>query len=616
MKIIGLEQEHFWKVEKVAKHLSLKFDGEIEFCESDCLRVYKNGESVVVEYAELCEVFRGLSFVDRVDTENCKIEQKSRIGYRASSLDLSRNAVMTVDAVKDWIIISATMGLNGLFLYMEDVYTIPEYPYFGHQRGRYTQEELREIEAFANDFGLKVTPIIQTLGHLNALKGWDCFNSMWDILDILMVDSEEVYEFIEAEIRAIRNSLPNATQIHVGMDEATLMGRGKYMDKYGKEDTIVLFLRHLNRVSDICKKYGFRPIVDTDLLFSLRYGDYWNKDYKITPDMIEGFPEDIVICYWDYYHYPEDRDMTENMMQTHVDTGKEVLYIAGCWNWWGFTPKNFYSNYVTPTMVDVAIEKGVKQIKISIFGDDGAESPVYSILPSMARTAEQLYGNDGEIEKRFTELFGVDYNDFLKIDTVSILGCEADYTGICPSALEKSVFYNDIMIGLVNDDVMQYNLTEKYINDLKILESVNLGKYDYLFETQRKLAQFLIFKAELPVNLKKAYKAGDRATLENICEEIIPCAIDALEDFNEVFHYQWHKVNKPFGYDVQELRIGGQLLRLKDTKKRIEMYLNGEIDRLEELEVEDLPLKSKNNLHKGTNGSWKSSLTRSVISQW
>lgn len=56
-------------------------------------------------------------------------------------------------------------------------------------------------------------------------------------------------------------------------------------------------------------------------------------------------------------------------------------------------------------------------------------------------------------------------------------------------------------------------------------------------------------------------------------------------------------------------------MRLKDSKKRIEKYLSGEIDRLEELEVEDLPYKTKNNLHKGTNGIWKSSLTRSVISQ-
>lgn len=612
MKNIGLENKEK-QLEIVAKKLNLKFDGEIEFKESDCLRVYKENKKVVVEYSELCEAFRGLSFVDRVNAEDCKIEQKCLIPFRATSLDLSRNAVMTVEAVKDWIVLSAAMGLNGLYMYMEDVYTIPEYPYFGHQRGRYTQEELREIEAYANGFGIEITPIIQTLGHLNALKGWDCFNSLWDIDCILMVDNEEVYEFIECEIRAIRNSFPNAKIISAGMDEAHNMGRGKYMDTYGQPDTIKLFLKHLNRVTEICNKYGFRTIADADLLFSLRYGEYWSATNKITPDMLEGFPEDFIIAYWDYYHYPEDRAITENMMQTHVDTGKDVLYVAGAWNWWGFTPKNFYSNYVTPTVVDVAIEKGVKYIKISIFGDNGAECPVHGVLPSIVRTVEQLYSNDGEIEKRFMELIGTDYNDFMKLDTVSILHCDADYSGICPSALEKSVFYNDIMIGLMNDDIKQYNLTEKYIKDLEILKGANLGEYDYLMETQRRLAEFLVLKAELPVNLKKAYNEGDKEALKNICEEIIPSAIDALESFNEAFCYQWYKTNKPFGYDVQELRIGGQLLRLKDSKKRIERYLKGEIDRLEELEPEDLPYKTKNNLHKGTNGDWKASLTRSVI---
>ena len=37
------------------------------------------------------------------------------------------------------------MGLNSLMLYMEDTYEIPEYPYFGHLRGRYSQSDFAGI---------------------------------------------------------------------------------------------------------------------------------------------------------------------------------------------------------------------------------------------------------------------------------------------------------------------------------------------------------------------------------------------------------------------------------------------------------------------------------------
>ena len=53
-------------------------------------------------------------------------------------LDCSRNAVLTVESVKEWIDISADLGYNMLMLYTEDTYEVKGHPYFGYCRGRYS----------------------------------------------------------------------------------------------------------------------------------------------------------------------------------------------------------------------------------------------------------------------------------------------------------------------------------------------------------------------------------------------------------------------------------------------------------------------------------------------
>ena len=46
--------------------------------------------------------------------------------------------------------------------------------------------------------------------------------------------------------------------------------------------------------------------------------------------------------------------------------------------------------------------------------------------------------------------------------------------------------------------------------------------------------------------------------------------------------------NKPHGFDVQDIRLGGLMQRLKTCRARLERYCTGELDRLEELEEEQL----------------------------
>ena len=67
-------------------------------------------------------------------------------------VDCSRNAVPNVSTLKKLIRRMALMGYHALLLYTEDTYELEGYPYFGYMRGRYTREELKEIDGYAEKF--------------------------------------------------------------------------------------------------------------------------------------------------------------------------------------------------------------------------------------------------------------------------------------------------------------------------------------------------------------------------------------------------------------------------------------------------------------------------------
>ena len=88
-------------------------------------------------------------------------------------IDMSRNAVMSMDGLKRFLPLLRKMGYNCVMLYTEDTYEVDGEPYFGYLRGRYSKQELKEIDAFSASLGMTVIPCIQTLAHLNALFRWD-----------------------------------------------------------------------------------------------------------------------------------------------------------------------------------------------------------------------------------------------------------------------------------------------------------------------------------------------------------------------------------------------------------------------------------------------------------
>ena len=118
------------------------------------------------------------------------------------------------------------------------------------------------------------------------------------------------------------------------------------------------------------------------------------------------------------------------------------------------------------------------------------------------------------------------------------------------------------------------------------------------------------------VQLKKAYEAGQRKELEALTERTREAA-RRVETFRRTMRKQWFLENRPFGWEVLDIRLGGVKARLDSAAERLEDYLEGRAERIEELEEPRLLLDERENPGHRTlplsDNSWKNISTACVM---
>lgn len=504
-------------------------------------------------------------------------------------IDCSRNAVPNLTSLKRFIEILAKMGYNCAMLYTEDTYEVEGQPFFGYKRGKYTMEELREIDDYAISLGIEIIPCIQTLAHLNALVRWDDYRQIRDCDDILLAGDERTYNLIDAMFQSLSKSL-RSRKIHIGMDEAHMVGLGKYLDKNGYQNRHEIILAHLNRVCEIARKYDFEPMMWNDMFFRLDLNGayYVPKDklatYHISKEVCDKVPQDLIGVYWDYYN--TEPEIYDAMMKCSNElTPNRVWFAGGAWTWGGFTPHNRYSFRRNLEAIPACIRNGVKNAVLTMWGDDGGETPFFSVLPALMQAAALAEGlTEDEMKAKFLEITGVDYDDMLTLELPNhIYGPERDSGS---SNYSKSRLYNDPFLGIEDKNAKEPVDPTVFAQYAKTLHD-NAAKYSefgYLFETQATLCDILTEKFNLGICTRELYEAGDKKGLRTLAEGEYTRFEKNWEAFYNAYRYQWETINKTYGFEMQDLRLGGLLVRVKNCKRRLLDYVDGKITRIEELE--------------------------------
>ena len=498
--------------------------------------------------------------------------------YFGVMLDMSRNAVMKPQEVKKFASLIQKMGYNMLQLYTEDTYEVENEPYFGYMRGRYTQDELKDIVTYCNNIGVEVIPCIQTLAHLEHIFRWKPYAPINDLGASLFVGEDRTYELIENMFKTLRKCF-SSQYVHIGMDEAFLLGLGKYYDKHGRENRFEILRKHLARVIEIAEKYAFQPIMWSDMWFRLaNNGEYYPKEPSLAEEIVDMIPKNLGLVYWDYYH--TEKEYMAKMMRAHMQSGNDTWFAGGAWTWTGFASGNKFTLETMLPAMQAAAECGIENIFITMWGDNGKECSFYSVLPSLFAIKKAYDGVTDEtiIREEFKKIVGVDYDAMLALDIPNYVGGNED----CKKNISKCMLYNDPFMGIL-DSTIKSGVAEEYKAHTKRLRSYAFGEYSYLFESAAALCDLMSIKYDLGKRTRIAYESEDKTALSMIIQDYEK-AETLLGIFYEAFRKLWFQENKANGFEVQDIRLGGLKQRLIHCRNRLIEYVEGRIDCLPELE--------------------------------
>lgn len=556
--------------------------------------VTKNGKKVHIICKDNVYAFRMLSHLFKNDGDFSITENPASSGLTYYT-DCSRNGVVNLDFFKEMVYVLAAEGYNRLCLYTEDTYEVDNEPYFGHLRGRYTQEEIKKMVAFAEMFGIELFPGISTLAHLDNIFFWHEYEQILDIRDTIMIGEERTYTLIRNMFASISKCY-KSREVHIGFDEAHYVCLGRYFDKHGVVNRKEEVIKHLRKVLDIAKEFGFNCSIWSDMFFILEFGGYYkateNKDSKFSDEILKLIPKDVKLIYWDYYHV--DKAIYDKMFRLHEQIGNPLSFAGGSWNWLGYAPLNQMSLSHAIPAIEACKDHHIDEIYCTAWGDNGNECSRSAVHPTLFLYAEFL--NTGvvdlkQISARLKQVTGLTLDNYYTLDKLNERpGNEGMKMGLSNPA--KYLVYNDPLNGVFDYHISELDVkcTKKVLKELKAINFAD-SICAYTYETAISLAKLIIQKATIGNDIYDAYHKNDREKLAKLIKTRIPAIERRYKEFHEVYRTQWMKENKSMGFEVIQGRLSYQFIRLGETKRVLQDYLDGKITRIEELEQPKLSEK-------------------------
>ena len=536
----------------------------------------KENKRFNIFYKSNNELFRLLLETEHYDfNNNFEIKINSSFKDLSIMVDVARNYPLKVETFKKLIRYMALLGYSTLKIYFEDLLEVNNEPYFGYLRGRYSKEEIKEIVNYADLFKIEVMPYIQTLAHLNQIKRWCVYRDHFDIDDILLVDDERTYTLIDNMLETISESF-TSKRINVGMDEAYLLGRGKYLDKNGYEKRVNIFKKHLSKVLTLTSKYNLDVEMWGDMFFN-------NSSYAYDNLSVEDLNKvnNLKLVYWDYEY--KDVKEFQTLIKLHKKVSDKVSTAGGSWKWLGLAPNNKYAIAANINFMKASLKENIEEYTLTCWGDNGSSASIFSILPTLFAVANfSFHQGNKKIDYLFKDILKISFNDFLYVDKVNNVTINDPLNA--KNNISRIYLYNDLLLGTYNslidkDQISTYKAIKKKLNKLSKNNSFN-----YIFKTLFEFCRVLILKVDIMDELRIAYQDNNKEKLNEILIKLNKLKT-TFDKFYFALYEQYHLEAKGNGFDVIDIRLGGVLQRIKTTIRKLNDYLKygTKIDELEEI---------------------------------
>jgi hexosaminidase len=361
------------------------------------------------------------------------IEDAPRFSYRGMHLDVGRH-FFPADFVKEYIDLLAQYKFNRFHWHLTEDQgwriEIRQYPrlttvgserretivaqnfdpYIGDNTpysGYYTQQEIREVVAYAAERGVTIIPEIEMPGHsLAALAAYPelaCtpgpfeVGTRWGVYDDIYCPSEKTFAFLEAVLTEVMELFPSR-YIHIGGDEAPKTRwkesalAQEVIRREGLADEAELQSWFLRRIESFLRRHGRRLIGWDEILEGGLAPDATVMSWRGTEGGMDAARQghDVIMTptshvYFDYYQ---------------GDRATEPLAIGG------FTPlERVFAFEPVPTQLSAAESRHILGAQGNVWTEymKTPEHVQYMVLPRMIALAEVVW----------TPPAGRDYDRFL-----------------------------------------------------------------------------------------------------------------------------------------------------------------------------------------------------------
>lgn len=225
-----------------------------------------------------------------------EIEDEPAIAYRGVMMDFAHGCLPKPDEIKRQIDFLARWKVNQYYFYNEVSMEMKGYESL-NIGAAYTQQQIKDIIAYAKERQMDVVPFVAFYGHLHDLLKREKYASMGigtygEELDPRNPDVQQTLKDWIAQYAKLFTS----PFVHVGFDETWETNRIA-QDVDSSIHSEQLWLQHLDFVQKEWKKYGRTVLAWTDM----------NNYY---PDIMGKFPKEAIPVIWEYspdtgniYHY-------------------------------------------------------------------------------------------------------------------------------------------------------------------------------------------------------------------------------------------------------------------------------------------------------------------------
>lgn len=233
------------------------------------------------------------------ETPQLRISDFPDFDQRGMMLDISRCKVPTMDSLKKYIDILASLKFNQLQLYTEHTFAYFKHETVYFESSPMTAEEILEIDEYCARNYIELVPNFNSFGHLgrwlkhpeyrHLAECPDGFEFPWGGYSKhggVLYPGTESLKFIDS---LYKEFLPNFSSklFNIGCDETWELGQGRSKKAAAKHGSEKIYFDFLLKLAILVKKHKRQMM-------------FWGDIILKRPELIKELPKDIIALNWGY----------------------------------------------------------------------------------------------------------------------------------------------------------------------------------------------------------------------------------------------------------------------------------------------------------------------------